>query len=349
MNTPSKQSRTGFTLVELLVVIAIIGILIGMLLPAVQQVREAARRTDCANKMRQLAIASHNYQSTFSELPGGLYVNKDNSQIRFYGISVFTKMLPYIEQQAINDLWDFTDSGIAAMSNGLDAAGNQTEDAPSASVIDVYLCPSDVFSKNVVQLAYNVAGYPRGFFGVMSYAANGGTNSTYFRDALMQDNGMFFMTGPDSRPEDDQPNLRPNAKPASLDKVFDGTSNTLMFGEKYHLDTNFETIIRPNGSTQYSRYPLDGWSVWGWFGGGNGTSATFGSTQAPLNYRTPIDVSPGYNEVNRRTSAFGSGHPGGANFVFSDGSTRLINDSIDEITYQALSTREEGEVILGDY
>ena len=160
----SQKKRTGFTLVELLVVIAIIGILIGMLLPAVQAVREAARRIQCGNQIRQIALASHNYQSAFDELPGGIEVTNDkltggSSTVRFWGTTVFTKLLPYIEQNNIYDQWDFAKDGNAAASNSLDQNGDESEAAPSATVISNFICPSDVFQSTVVFLDYRVAGY----------------------------------------------------------------------------------------------------------------------------------------------------------------------------------------------
>ena len=355
INEPrSSAKRRGFTLVELLVVIAIIGILIGMLLPAVQQVREAARRMACANNIRQVALACHNHHSSFDALPDGLFTGKENgSGIVWYGISLFTRILPQLEQNAIYDQWDFSDSGAAAMSNSLDQNGNRTREAPSAAQISAYICPSDAFSSPVVELTYraNNAGFAGGFFGVMSYAANGGTHSTYFRDPEMQDNGSFFMTGSESLPgtASQTPNLEPNAKPVSIEAMFDGSSNTFLIGEKYHVDQEFTDVVNVPA---HSRYPLDAWSVWGWYGGGNGTAGTFGSTQSPLNYRTrdePGTLSSGFDIVNSRTSAFGSGHPGGANFAYGDGSVRFIGDTIDEITYQALSTRDEGETIFAEF
>lgn len=342
----ASRNRKAFTLVELLVVIAIIGILIGMLLPAVQQVREAARRTSCANNIRQLALACHNYESALGELPPGLYQNTDSSSIRYYGHTWFVAILPYMEENNVYKLWNFTDSGDAAVTNGLDPAGNATAQAPSASVVESFLCPSDSYRSKVVQLTYTGSGYPTGFFGLTSYLGNCGTYSTYFNSSAMQDDGIFFMTGPNSGAPW-QPNLVPGAPPAAL-VVPDGTSSTLMIGERYHNDPNFEEIIRPGGSTSYSRYAIDEWGVWAWYGGGNGTTHVLGSTQMPLNYRTPDNASAGFTEVNNRMSAFGSGHPAGANFAFVDGSVHFLPDTIDFITYQALSTRENGEVI-SDY
>lgn len=341
--TLATRNRVGFTLVELLVVIAIIGILIGMLLPAVQQVREAARRTQCANNIRQLALACHNYEGSFEEFPPGLYQNRDSSSIRYFGHTWYAAILPQMEQRNLQDLWNFKDTGNDALSNGLDAGGLVTRDAPSAQVVPSFLCPSDLLGSNVVELKYTGSGYPNGFFGMASYLGNCGTYSSYFNSSTMQDNGVLFMTGPNSG-QSWQPNLVKDAAPSEM-LVRDGTSNTFMLGERYHNDPNFETIVRAGGSTSYSRYAIDEWGAWGWFGGGNGTTHVLGSTQMPLNYRTPVTATAGYSEVNNRMSAFGSGHPVGANFAMMDGSVQFLKESIDFITYQALSTREAGEVV----
>ncbi len=109
-----NRRRDGFTLVELLVVIAIIGILIGMLLPAVQNVRAAARRTSCSNKLRQLGLAVQNYEGAFGRYPDGIWMPRaDNTdsgtpyRLVYYGHNVFTKLLPYIEQNNIYDRFNF--------------------------------------------------------------------------------------------------------------------------------------------------------------------------------------------------------------------------------------------------
>ncbi len=342
----TRGNRFGFTLVELLVVIAIIGILIGMLLPAVQMVREAARRTSCANNIRQLALACHNYEGSFQEFPPGLYQNRDSSSITYFGHTWYAAILPQMEQRNLQDLWNFKDTGADAVTNGLDASGVASMDAPSAQVVPSFLCPSDILTNNVVELTYTGRGYPNGFFGMASYLGNCGTYSSYFNSSLMQADGALYMTGPNSG-QSWQPNLVKDAEPARI-PVRDGTSNTIMLGERYHNDPNFETIVRPGGSTSYSRYAIDQWGVWGWYGGGNGTTHVLGSTQQPLNYRTPVTASAGYSEVNRRMSAFGSGHPAGANFAMMDGSVTFVGESIDFVTYQALSTRQEGEVVFLD-
>ena len=190
----------GFTLVELLVVIAIIGVLIALLLPAVQAAREAARRTSCSNNLKQLALASHNHHDVKKSLPEGLFQNQDDSSIRYYGYTLFPQLFPFMEQTTLSDRWDFSDDGVAAMSNGLDAAGNPSQDALTAFTIPSLLCPSDDIGAGAVELTYTGSGYPTGWFGMTSYVGSCGTYSTYFQSSAMQDDGSYFMTGPNSQP-----------------------------------------------------------------------------------------------------------------------------------------------------
>ncbi len=356
----SNSTRDGFTLVELLVVIAIIGILIGMLLPAVQQVREAARRTSCSNNIRQLGLAVHNYEGALGRFPDGLWTSEaDNGEtgspylLTWYGHTVYTKILPYMEQANLHDRFNLRLSADDAKSNTVDDAGNYLENAVVSEVntaveIKSFVCPSDIVEGPVL-LDWDSRGYSQGWHGITSYLCNGGTHSTYFGDTDMQDNGTFYMTGPGSDPFD-QPNLEPNAKACEMASIIDGTTNTFLFGERYHFDPNFDEILHA-GTFAYSRYPIKKWGAWGWIGGGNGTSHIFGSTRldAPINYITPPDADANYSNVNIRLSAFGSGHPGGANFCLSDGSVNYISETINMVTYQALSTRGEGEVIVDDY
>ncbi len=345
--------RTGFTLIELLVVIAIIGVLMAMLMPAVQQVREAARRTTCANNIRQLAIASMNYESSFKRLPDGLWLSKYDSTssstpytLRFYGTTLFTQILPQMEQDNIYKRWNFTKSANAQKTNSINPdTGVMDDGAISAAIVPSFQCPSDEDITAPFNHNFSNIGYSRGWFGIGSYLGNGGTFSTYPGDALMRSDGAFYMTGPGAQPFPWQNFLTPQDKAARLASFRDGTTQTFLFGERYHVDLNFDQILVPS----HARFPIRGFGAWGWFGGFNGTAQVLGSTRYPLNYQTPPDATASYSFVDARLSAFGSGHPAGANFAFGDGSVKFISDLIDFATYQALSTRKNGEIVFGDY
>ncbi|TWU41272.1 Type II secretion system protein G precursor [Novipirellula aureliae] len=346
------MKRKAFTLVELLVVIAIIGVLVGLLLPAVQSAREAARRMQCQNNMKQIALATHNFESTYKHLPPGLttFVHKNTktgAPINWYGNSVFAYILPFIEAQSIHEMWDWSETFEAAVQNTRDPADirSKSTDAASAQMVSTFLCPSDITENGrPIELDYSVMGYSTGFFGQTSYIANGGTHSTYFRDADMQSDGVFSMTGEDSQPETFQRFLRDGEPPSKFASIIDGTSQTLLFGERFHYDPIFDNQLY-DSPTKFSRYPIHKWSAWGWTGGGNGTTHLFGSTRVPINYMTSESDGQNYSSVNFRMSAYGSGHSGGANFAFSDGSVRFLTESVNMVLFRALSTKHGNEVI----
>ena len=168
------HNRLGFTLVELLVVIAIIGILIGMLLPAVQAVREAARRTDCSNNMRQLGLSVFNYESAFLELPPGVVDDDDDLKEALH--SGFVYLLPFIEQKNIYDQYDFTVDW--KTSPNVDLVANS---------ISVFLCASN---DSEVEQNGGVSGAP------LDYALNKGPLSYLHNQYL--DVGMFDVNSSNS-------------------------------------------------------------------------------------------------------------------------------------------------------
>ncbi|MEO1527087.1 MAG: DUF1559 domain-containing protein [Planctomycetota bacterium] len=346
------MKRNGFTLIELLVVIAIIGIMVGLLLPAVQSAREAARRMQCQNNLKQLALATHNFESTYKEFPPGLTTfqfrpNPSGSVVNWYGNTMFAYLLPFVEEPGIYERWDWSDTFAASQKNTSDPAqpGLRNRNAPSASMVRTFLCPSDLTNNGEpILLDYNRRGYARGYFGQTSYIGNGGTHSTYFRDVDMQADGVFFMTGEDSQPESYQNFLRDDEVPTKFSAVLDGTTQTIAFGERFHYDPVFNSKLYSH-PTRFSRYPIENWSAWGWTGGGNGTTHIFGSTRVPINYMTPEDAPTNYSSVNLRMSAFGSGHPGGANFAFTDGSVTFISEQINMALFRALSTKRGREPV----
>lgn len=194
--------RFAFTLVELLVVIAIIGILIGMLLPAVQQVREAARRIACANNIRQMALAMHNYESTFQQFPTGQSFRGKAAPIG-WGWSWSTHILPFLEQNNQYDLFDLTARFNQQPNNG----------AALENVFSGALCPSDGSSIQIFSV--NNANNPRFKLSKSNYAGcEGAFDVSFIERTNGERNGMFARNSA-----------------VTFGKITDGSSNTILLGE----------------------------------------------------------------------------------------------------------------------
>jgi prepilin-type N-terminal cleavage/methylation domain-containing protein len=354
----SNRSR-GFTLVELLVVIAIIGILVALLLPAIQAAREAARRTQCMNSLKQLGLAAHNYLTAKKDvLPGGMFQEHKNGQ--YQGDTFIVYLLPYLEEQAIFDRWDFVDRA----NNSCAPGGSPCNpNSPAGTVIPTLLCPSDnpATRVKVFNQPSNAAGMPfRGFFAVTSYAGNHGTKNYYPEVSptgpKSRDDGMFYVWAPPGSTAGicyDRPAPKPCArheKGVALRTVTDGTSKTLLFGEKYNEDPIFDAM--PSGV----RHDLliHEFSLWGWTGGFRGTAhvtRSSGDYLQVINRQTPESCrgAGDYTCQDERLMTWGSGHPGGANFVLADSSSRFITDSISPALLVALSTRNGQETVSDEF
>jgi len=306
----------GFTLVELLVVIAIIGILIALLLPAVQAAREAARRSQCTNNLKQLALAAHNYHDRLGSFPPGTLLKAFAVQPRRRGPSLFIFLLNEMEQTGLRGQLD------------LDDPLNNEAGGPSslaAMVLPVLVCPSDLLDPNPAEHS------PGRWHGMTSYGGNGGTGGNHrflCTSDPMSTDGMFCETGPYASPNPGQSTVR-------MADVRDGTSNTLFFGERSHADRVFDAWADGAGEQPIGDY---GW--WHTVGGLAIVDATM-STLAPLGYQADPSQP---NFACQRTCAFGSLHPGGANFALVDGSVRFLSETIKHGIYRALSTRAGGEV-----
>jgi prepilin-type N-terminal cleavage/methylation domain-containing protein len=319
--------RRGFTLIELLVVIAIIAILVALLLPAVQQAREAARRTQCKNQLRQLALAIHNYESTHGCFPPGQVRMPSTQQPRVRGWSMFVQLLPALEQTSLYNQWNFTDPMI-----------NETN-GNTAIVLPMFLCPSATIKTNPWTR-------PNGSrYAIGSYVGNGGTQS--HPPTSISGDGIFAGTGPAL------------VSPASvqhgvvrLRDVTDGTSNTLLLGERSPVDLNFDSFL----AAGYASAPIGSYGFWAATNGQHGLTDLTLSSFAPINYRIPFDFAgrPGSIssaasfdtavETVRRLNSFGSQHTGGAQFALVDGSVRFLSDSLDMTVFRGLSTRSGGEI-----
>jgi prepilin-type processing-associated H-X9-DG protein len=314
------------TIIELLVAIAIIGILIALLLVAVQQSREAARRVSCINNLKQIALAAHNFHEVRGKFPSGGHVADPSTLTPAGCTNLFVELLPYIDQANLYDKWDLVD-------NRNNVIGGTS--ATQAHVINVLLCPSDPLPESVVEQTAAANWLPppwsRGFYGISSYGGNAGTRSAPAGDwpafpGISRD-GVFFL---DSC--------------VRLEDISDGSSNTILFGERSHRDPEYDNLRR---TLLPGTAPITHTGKWGFVAGAHGVMVNVTLHSAALiNYQVPSDGD--LLALQNRGSAFGSGHPGGANFAFADSNVRFINDSTSLQVLKALSTRRGGEV-AGDY
>lgn len=347
----SRSRFHGFTLIELLVVIAIIAILIALLLPAVQQAREAARRTQCRNNLKQLGLALHNYESTFTVLPM-------NSGSTSY--SPQARLLSYLDQGNLQNWIDFSQPLLTGTVS--DRVLNPIYVNVASQVVPVLLCPSDLGPSR-----YVVTTSPAGTFGANNYMVSLGSGTgTYYDDRYATD-GIAWQNS--------------NAR---LRDVTDGTSNTIFMTESIRgdgQDINLpagtldkfpyrKTLNKTAGVTSNSTGPgYNGGSGWpggiisnpdlstvitsgtNWRGGqagtGRGVSWIRGLNMAVMTngYLTPNSPIP---EVFLHGVGFfgpSSFHTGGAHGLFGDGSVRFMSNSIDSTLHHGLHSRNGGESI----
>jgi prepilin-type N-terminal cleavage/methylation domain-containing protein/prepilin-type processing-associated H-X9-DG protein len=309
-----SRNRRGFTLVELLVVITIVAVLVGLLLPAVQASRQAANRVSCTNNLKQLTIAALRFHDVHGKFPTGAHLPVDVGGRPTGGTNVWVELLPYFEQENLYKQWDYEDN-----------RKNVAPDRNSAQVqvIKLLLCHSDVLPATVTQFT-SVAAWASGFYGVSSYGGNAGTRSSG-PDKVSRD-GVFFI---DSC--------------VRIADITDGTSNTLLFGERFHRDPEADRRLPPGSG------PLGGLGKWAYVASVHVGGQVTLSAAVPINYGMPAD-GDWASAAPDRICAFGSGHPGGANFALGDGSVRFLRASTSLPTLQALSTRCGGEVVsAGDF
>ena len=316
------MKKRGFTLIELLVVIAIIAILIALLLPAVQQAREAARRSTCKNNLKQIGLALHNYHDTHKVFPPGWVIPKcpgvsdgDHRNIRYQPAWGFY-ILPFLDQSAIYNMQDFEMRQACPPPSPASSSDIGILDPPSTAnamdqPLEVFSCPSDVKETKGA-----------GGFGTASYASNRGNDNNGGQSISFSRLNGIFWTNSNCQMRD----------------IIDGTSNTIMVGE-----------------VSWDQY-------YGWGSGSNikrgALWAGFGELKFDdmvsrnVNVTRPINLSRAPDPGNDN-DGFGSMHEGGAHFLFADGSVHFLSENIDSGsgttgTYQKLGVKDDREVV-GEY
>jgi prepilin-type N-terminal cleavage/methylation domain-containing protein/prepilin-type processing-associated H-X9-DG protein len=322
----------GFTLVELLVVIAIIGILVALLLPAVQAAREAARRMSCSNNLKQFGLALHNYHDVNKTFPYGTNAHIDPAwPTQFPKGSQMFKLLPFMEQSPLYDQVDFgtnVDTQMANLGYGLRGWGNLNPQTDQQD-LGIFRCPSDDFDR-----LPDVS--------MSNYAPSMGNQNMPDGGRCPGLNGNDFGTAPAGHGDSGRA-CNGNTVSGVFDRfcwgaklrdITDGTSNVIAMGE-----------CRPLCADHSQYHP---WSH---------HNAYWLATVAPINWPTcrneqggKDDSTGGAEDCNHfrtwnMSMGFKSRHPGGAQFVLCDGSVQFIPETIDYMTYQRLGDRRDGNPV----
>jgi prepilin-type N-terminal cleavage/methylation domain-containing protein/prepilin-type processing-associated H-X9-DG protein len=372
--------RSAFTLIELLVVISIIAVLIALLLPAVQSAREAARRAQCTNNLKQIGLGLHNVYTSENRFPPG---GNDNGAIWSAWLT------PFLEQTNLNAAmwilpetshWDdgtqtqirsngdwaspdpgFANARIDVPGDIGDCCGPATERCVAAceTLITILRCPSAALPEHVYGPSYENWIVQKRV--PASYAVcNSGTSIQVYQDVDVCDaNAALGPPGPNGpNPANGAFQLERTVKVngvytsgggnrLKIQQVTDGLSNTIFIGEEYYQ-------LKP--SYTVAELDLQGVSrrkaVWE-FGSDSidcqyGMNEAFGSTGVPMNLKAPVPTVYTGAALEAYIASFGSIHPGGANFLMGDGSVRFIKQTVAPAVYSALGTRAGGEVLSAD-
>lgn len=328
--TPSHYQRKGFTLVELLVVIAIIGVLVGLLLPAVQAARESARRMQCSNNLKQMGLAMHNYESTYKKLPSAMMGSNSRtgqpSGEQDDGYSWAVAILPFLEQSSLYSQLDATTRAAGIPLGTYGALKRYRSANPSNPVIPggqtkvaVFRCPSSGLP-DIVPATWTIPGAanavpPNANQPCVGYATND------YKGAGGSNRGDFGVLH----------KLWENPSNTAFGDITDGLSNTLLIAESTYLTGNNRTT-----PTSFEDWPI-------WIGGPNTDESirTNGRFSSPINCQCkPSTMVLAIND----DCAF-SYHTGGAQFAMCDGSVHFISENLSQQTNSDLNDKNDGSVL----
>ncbi|MEZ6097097.1 MAG: DUF1559 domain-containing protein [Pirellulaceae bacterium] len=351
-------SKSGFTLIELLVVIAIIGILVGMLLPAVQMVREAARRTSCSNNLRQLALAVHSHESAIGRFPvnqvgPGQLISSGNYGSGYY--SWMVRLLPYIEQQPLYDSFNLDVNN--GDGSGYKVGATHVNATAVNTVVPTLLCPSDIpnFSNAIVLGDANPA--PGSYVGNIGWPSHS-TGISGERSVPGKFNGVMPLVRPNS------PVAWHGSSSVRMRDVLDGTSNTAMLSERL-IQTGNSSAEITNGDIRLRSLHIlsrdetqqeivDQLSA--------SHAHVFESAHIGRSWSSgsPL-VAPMYMHVNHPNGKIGhytdtsmsegdfvvgasSRHPMGVNVAMVDGAIVFVSDSVDLVAWWLVGSRDDGRI-----
>jgi len=326
--------RSAFTLVELLVVIAIIGILVALLLPAVQAAREAGRRSSCLNNLKQVGLALHNFHDTYKRFPAGCaddqapFGNGGNG----WGSSWKIYILPFVEQNAIFQQWQFNNnSGYVNTSPNVTLVNNLTIPAyrcPSSPIPDYYASSNNQGSIEMMSSYTGIAGaiqtpiLPNNYQDPNGSGGNGGNAASAYLFARSKQN---------------------------LSKIVDGTSNSIMVGEQSDHLRDAQNLPIPGAYTAITSQGPHGWTMGCACNNGTGTQwtdRTFNcTTVAYMINQRGLSNSGGTGQNTGNNIPLSSAHPGGCNAALGDASTRFISAVTTLNTLLQLSCGNDGNVV----